>query len=108
MNPYSQFVSAYARLAREGKSYPLGTFAAKTSVEVPDDAPTALIFAPHPDDEVIIGGLTLRLLRQARWRVVNVAVTLGSNLERRSERWTELEACCNYIGFQLKSVVPNG
>jgi LmbE family N-acetylglucosaminyl deacetylase len=37
-----------------------------------------LIFSPHPDDECIIGGLALRLLREAKWNVINVAVTLGS------------------------------
>jgi LmbE family N-acetylglucosaminyl deacetylase len=57
------------------------------------NAPTALIFAPHPDDEVIIGGLPLRLLRELKLNVVNVAVTLGSRAERQAERWQELKNC---------------
>jgi N-acetylglucosamine malate deacetylase 1 len=64
-------------------------------------ARTALIFAPHPDDEVIIGGLPLRLLRELRMNVVNVAVTLGSRVDRQAERWQELKNCCDYIGFGL-------
>jgi LmbE family N-acetylglucosaminyl deacetylase len=108
MNPYNQLVSTYARLAREGKSYPLGTFPVKDGVKASPDAPTALIFAPHPDDEVIIGALPLRLLQQSGWRVIDLAVTLGSKLERRSERLTELKACCHYIGFEVKPVAPNG
>jgi N-acetylglucosamine malate deacetylase 1 len=65
------------------------------------DAPKALIFAPHPDDEVIIGGLPLRLLRELKINVVNVAVTLGSRVDRQVERWQELKNCCEYIGFGL-------
>jgi LmbE family N-acetylglucosaminyl deacetylase len=51
---------------------------------VSPDAPTALIFAPHPDDEVIVGGLPLRLLRELQINVINVAVTLGSRADRRA------------------------
>ncbi|MDX2108734.1 MAG: PIG-L family deacetylase [Verrucomicrobiota bacterium] len=65
------------------------------------DAPTALIFSPHPDDEVIIGGWPLRLLRQCGWRVINVAVTLGSNPSRKMPRLEELQQCCKRIGFGL-------
>ena len=35
------------------------------------------------------------------WRVINVAVTQGSNRARRDARWTELQQCCEYIGFEL-------
>jgi len=58
-----------------------------------------LVFAPHPDDECIVGALPLRLQREAGWRVTNVAVTLGSNKARRAERWAELEAACKVLGF---------
>jgi LmbE family N-acetylglucosaminyl deacetylase len=66
------------------------------------------MFSPHPDDEVITGALPLRLLRRSRWYVVNVAVTLGSNPERRAERLAELKACCDCIGFALALAAPNG
>ena len=69
------------------------------------DAPVALICSPHPDDEAITGGLALRLRREG-WRVVNVAVTLGSNSARRSARLEELERCCTFLGFELE--VANG
>lgn len=58
-----------------------------------------MIFSPHPDDECIIGALPLRLRQEADWRVTNVAVTLGSKLERREPRWRELEAACEVLGF---------
>ena len=87
MNPYRQFVSEYARFAKEGKSYPLGQFPQTSRTPAPSTAPKVLIFSPHPDDEVIIGGLALRLLREAQWNVINVAVTQGSKKERQAAAW---------------------
>jgi len=108
MNPYLHFVSEHARLARQGKAWPLGGFPRCPRPEVPADAPVALILSPHPDDEVIIGGLALRLLREAKWNVVNVAVTQGSNKARQAGRWEELAACCDCIGFELVQTAPGG
>ena len=68
---------------------------------MPDDAPKALIFSPHPDDECIVGGLALRLLREAEWNVINVAVTLGGKIARRTERLSALRGACDFLGFGL-------
>jgi LmbE family N-acetylglucosaminyl deacetylase len=108
MNPYHELVSEYARLAREGKEYPLGRFPRCPRPQVAPDAPRALIFSPHPDDEVIIGALPLRLLRKSRWNVIDVAVTLGSKQERQAGRLEELKACCDCIGFALAQTAPAG
>src|SRR5205809_114911 len=108
MNPYRQFVSEYARLAREGKGYPLGKFPRCPRPEIALDAPKALIFSPHPDDEVIIGALPLRLLRRSKWNVLNVAVTLGSRSDRQAARLAELKACCDCIGFGLIETARSG
>ena len=108
MNPYHRFVSDYARLAKEGQGWPLGGFPDCARPVVAPDAPRVLIFSPHPDDEVIIGGLALRLLREAKWNVLNVAVTQGSNPARQAERRTELEKCCACIGFGLVAAAPDG
>lgn len=108
MNPYHHFVETYARLAREGKSWPLGGFPDCPKPEIAKDAPVALIFSPHPDDEVIIGGLALRLMRESGWNVINIAVTQGSNKERQAARWQELKACCDCIGFGLEATGPCG
>jgi LmbE family N-acetylglucosaminyl deacetylase len=67
-----------------------------------------LIFSPHPDDEVIIGGLPLRLLREPRMNVINVAVTLGSRKDRQAGRWKELQNSCSYIGFGLTAAGDGG
>ena len=108
MNPYSHFVSEYARFAREGRSYPLGNFATPPRPHAAPDAPKVLIFSPHPDDEVVVGGLALRLVREARWNVINVAVTQGSNPARQAGRLEELRHCCEYLGFGLRQTAPNG
>jgi N-acetylglucosamine malate deacetylase 1 len=108
MNPYRQFVSDLARLVSEGKRFPLGGFPPAPRPELPPDAPHALIFSPHPDDECIIGGLALRLLREAGTRVTNVAVTQGSNKARQAARWDELTAACDHLGFGLVQTVPGG
>jgi LmbE family N-acetylglucosaminyl deacetylase len=108
MNPYHHYVSELARLLREGRNFPLGGFPTPDRRPVAADAPRALIFSPHPDDECIIGGLALRLMREAGLRIVNVAVTQGSNKARQSERLTELKAACDYIGFDLIQTAPGG
>jgi LmbE family N-acetylglucosaminyl deacetylase len=102
MNPYHQFVSEFARLAAEGKSLPLGGIPAPKKNPPKPGAPVVLMFSPHPDDECVNGGLALRLMREAGMRIVNVAVTLGSNQERRAARLAELKSACDWIGFGLE------
>jgi LmbE family N-acetylglucosaminyl deacetylase len=108
MNPYSKLVSDFARLVAEGKSFPLGGFAPASRPTPAADAPTALFIAPHPDDETILGGLALRLLRQAKWKVIDVAVTLGSLKGRKAGRWQELRNACQFLGFGLEPTAPDG
>jgi LmbE family N-acetylglucosaminyl deacetylase len=107
-NPYHSFVSDFARLVREGKSLPLGGLAPALRPNLPSHAPKALFFAPHPDDECISGGVAVRLLREAKMNLINVAVTLGSKKERQTARLHELENACRYLGFNLLSTGPNG
>jgi N-acetylglucosamine malate deacetylase 1 len=108
MTPYHQLVNDLARLVREGKQFPLGGFPPLPRTPRSADAPRALIFSPHPDDECIIGGLALRLQREAGFRVVNVAVTQGSNKARQAGRWEELRAACDYLDFELVETIPGG
>jgi N-acetylglucosamine malate deacetylase 1 len=101
-NPYQKFVSEYARLLQSGKKLPSGNpQKIPARRKVPADAAKALLFSPHPDDECIVGGLALRLLRESNWNVINVAVTLGSKVERRTERMAELRGACDFLGFGL-------
>ena len=107
-NPYQTFVDSFARLLAEGRAIGSEGLVRPPRRAVAVGAPTALIFAPHPDDEVIIGGLPLRLLRELKIDVVNVAVTLGSRADRQAERWQELKNCCDYIGFGLVAPAERG
>src|SRR5208282_2858678 len=108
MNPYHQFVSSFARLVAEGKSLPLGGIPPHDKPGPAPNAPAAIIFSPHPDDECIIGGFALRLMREAGMRVINVAVTQGSNQDRQQPRLQELKNACGWLGFELEQTAPNG
>lgn len=108
MNPYSKFVTDFANLLEHGRTLPLGTIAPQENPAVPANAPAVLVFSPHPDDECIVGGLALRLMREERMRAVNVAVTLGSNPARKQGRRIELTNACKWIGFDLEFTAPDG
>jgi LmbE family N-acetylglucosaminyl deacetylase len=108
MNPYHGFVSRFAQLSRDGRQLPLGGLPDAPRAQIAPDAPTVLFFAPHPDDETIIGGLALRLLREARWKIIDIAVTLGRKPERQLERLAELKNACQYLGFALQPAAPRG
>src|SRR5208283_1000831 len=108
MNPFYHFVSEFARVAREGADCPLGGITPLPRPAPAPDAPQALLFSPHPDDESITGGLALRLLRECGWKISNVAVTLGSKPERRAERLEELKGACGFLGFDLLPTAPGG
>jgi LmbE family N-acetylglucosaminyl deacetylase len=101
MNRYRQFVSEFERLLQKGKSLNPGKISKAPCRKIPASTPKVLIFSPHPDDECITSGLALRLLREARWNIINVAVTLGSDHARRVARLAELQAACRFLGFSL-------
>lgn len=63
---------------------------------------TALILAPHPDDESIIGLLPLRLRMECGFSVWVVPATLGSQTARQAARKKELTAACAVLGFRLR------
>jgi N-acetylglucosamine malate deacetylase 1 len=108
MTPYHSLVADYVRLLHQGRAFPLGAFSPAPQPELAPDAPRVLFFAPHPDDECIVGGMALRLFREAGMKVVDVAVTLGSNKARQAERLRELQNACDYVGFGLVLPAPNG
>jgi len=105
-NPYQQFVSTYARLVSE--QYPLGTASPCPRVSIPREAPCVLLFSPHPDDECITGALPLRLMRERKLNVINVAVTQGSRRDRQDERLAELRQACDYLGWGVLQTAERG
>ena len=66
-------------------------------------ARSVLHFAPHPDDELLGAPATLMALRDAGWRVVNVAVSLGRPADHQRRR-SEVEEASRRAGFEL--IVP--
>ena len=108
MNTYREFIDAITQAVEEAKSLHLGGMEPCVTQTPSDDAPRALIFSPHPDDECIIGTLPLRLLREDGFQVVNVAVTQGSRKDRQQERFEELEQACRFLGFSLLQTKEGG
>lgn len=100
---FTAFVEGFAQLLEQGRALQSAQAEPARLPALPADAPVCLVFSPHPDDEAIAGGLPLRLRREGPWRVVNVAVTLGSKRSRRAARWAELRSCCALLGFELVS-----
>jgi LmbE family N-acetylglucosaminyl deacetylase len=67
-----------------------------------------IICSPHPDDETLNGALPLRL-KSGNSRILNLAMTLGSNPARQEERKAELAAACRILGFDCLLVhEPSG
>jgi N-acetylglucosamine malate deacetylase 1 len=101
VNPFQKFVAESARVFQSGKKIARGHPEKTARVKISPAAPTALLFSPHPDDECITGALALRLQREAKWNVINVAVTLGSKKKRQIPRLRELKNACQHLGFAL-------
>ena len=108
MHPYRNYVAKLAELSAAGRQLPLGTFDACASASIATDAPVALLFSPHPDDECITGLLPLRLMREAGWRIINVPVTHGSRVDRQVERHDELRRACAFLGWDWVERTPQG
>jgi len=95
MNPYLKFVESIQAGVESAKG-----LSVEGKTEVLESTEKVLFFAPHPDDECIVGLLPLRLMREAGMQIINVPVTFGSHVERRAGRAAELQAACAYLGFQ--------
>ncbi len=101
MNGYRDYVEQIKAQLESAAKLPLGGMEPCAVPEIPADAPKALIFSPHPDDECVTGLLPLRLMREAKMRIVNVAVTLGSNKARQEGRLEELKNACDFLGWEI-------
>ena len=107
-NNFTPFVQGFKALLEQGRQLPLGGFDPIPNPPCAPGAPRALFFAPHPDDEAIGGGLPLRLLRQLGHRIIVVAVTQGSDPERKAPRAEELRGACGFLGFEVATVGEDG
>ncbi len=68
-------------------------------------APVLLHLSPHPDDEIAGAGATLMALRDAGWRIVNLACGLGRP-EQAERRRREVEEACRRARFELRPCEP--
>ena len=66
---------------------------------------TLLHLSPHPDDEVAGAPAALMALRDAGWRIVNVACGLGRPAQHQRRR-AEVEEACRRAGFELLPCDP--
>lgn len=105
---YVDYLNELCEARAKGAQISPGTVHALATAPGAPDSPPVLLFSPHPDDECITGGLAFRLRHQAGVKVVNVAVTLGSRVDRRRERKAELENACRYLGFDLVLAEEDG
>ncbi len=97
----SDIIADYIRLLRRPPTMPeVAAFSLSEALPERDEKrPCALLLSPHPDDECLTGAFALRLRQELGWQVINVAVTLGSALNRRSGRSEELAKACTVLGF---------
>ncbi len=111
MNPnhFIPFVRLLGDAVSMASQFPLGEYVSRKKPSIPLGARKALFWAPHPDDECIMGALLLRMYQEMLMRAINVAVTLGSNKDRQVARLAELREACDFIGFELLPMgLPNG
>jgi len=87
-------------LARYRKLLGLRKDTASRTIRRRSSQQTVLLLSPHPDDEVLMGGLALRLQRENKLKVINVAVTLGSLPARKKARQAELAQALKKLKWQ--------
>ena len=107
MTPH-QLVTQFEALVQAGADLSLPLNLPSQPLKLPPSGKCCVILSPHPDDECIVGALPLRLLREGGWRVVNVAVTHGSNPARQLARAVELKNACQALGFENVFLAERG
>ncbi len=107
MTPH-ELVSRFEALVQAGTDLQLPLNSLAQPPKAPPCGKCCVILSPHPDDECIVGALPLRLLREGGWRVVNVAITHGSNPVRQMARADELKNACAALGFENVLLAERG
>ncbi|MBI4068317.1 PIG-L family deacetylase [Candidatus Kaiserbacteria bacterium] len=107
MKTYEEFITGYTQLLKDAREIRLGNYDRSVWPILDSKPPIAMIFSPHPDDEVLMGAPLAMRLRREGYRIVNVAMTLGRP-EQRERRATELKGACAYLDFELTVLASNG
>lgn len=96
----SDILNDYLTLIRRSVAVPAVAVSPLTDrLPARDGRPCVVMLSPHPDDECLTGALPLRLKNEQDWQIINIAVTLGSDSQRRAARAREAEAACQVLGF---------
>lgn len=104
---FIDYVNRYADLMDEAVTSTIEPTVQSQSIEI-DTKPKILLFAPHPDDEAIVGALPLRFSQESSYQVINVPVTFGSDLSQRKRRKQELSQACRCLGFVVQTLNEDG
>ena len=100
-----RYTQGTVKAMEAGSAIPIGPSArrliAPPSPEVATRRAKVMVCSPHPDDEALVGALPVRMRRESGARIINCAITLGSNVEQRPRRLRELESACRVLGFEL-------
>lgn len=95
---WQRYVQGYADLF-SGETVTASAILQATAPATPSKV---VLCSPHPDDELLTGLLPLRLKEEAGAEVTDLAITLGSDPARRSERLAELRRACGVVGFGVR------
>jgi N-acetylglucosamine malate deacetylase 1 len=106
MKNFEELVDGHMRLSKDGLDIPLGNYPPVVWPPEKSGAPSMLICSPHPDDEVLIGPLALKMRREGS-HIYSLAMTLGRE-HQHEQRIRELRGACNFIGFQLVLLKDGG
>lgn len=101
-----RYVEQFSDLYKAGRDLPEvfnGGDSALPSLPFGEERHDIIICSPHPDDEALSGALPLRLQTEDT-RVLNLAITLGSDPARQKKRKAELAASCRVLGFDCQLV----
>jgi LmbE family N-acetylglucosaminyl deacetylase len=108
MRSYLEYVETIEKAMRDAEKLPAPALKPAAFPKAATGAKTVAVISPHPDDEMLIGLLALRFMRECGAKVVDIAATLGSNRERQSARWAELKNACASIGFTPRTFGERG
>jgi LmbE family N-acetylglucosaminyl deacetylase len=102
-----RYVEQFSDLYKGGRDLPGGVTSggdsALQTLPMREGRHAVVICSSHPDDEALSGALPLRLKREDT-RILNLAMTLGSNPARQKKRKAELAASCRVLGFDCQLV----
>jgi LmbE family N-acetylglucosaminyl deacetylase len=97
-------LSAFTAIMDRMKRIPLECDMIRDWPDPKPNAPIALGFWAHPDDEILTGGAMIMRLLRAGYQVFNIAMTLGEP-NQVGRRHKELQAVCDFLGMEL--FIPN-